>query len=72
VQWFDPAAQCHINPRQGNLLERLLEAGPVRSGGGFLGGMTNDKCTKITGTSKSTATRCAVNMPGCEQSAFKP
>jgi Fic family protein len=51
------AAQCHINPRQGKVLERLLEAGHVRSGGGFLGGMTNEKYAKITGTSKATATR---------------
>ena len=51
------AAQCHINPRQRKVLERLLEAGHVRSGGGFLGGMTNEKYAKITGTSKATATR---------------
>lgn len=51
------AAQCHINPRQSKVLERLLEAGHVRSGGGFLGGMTNEKYAKITGTSKASATR---------------
>ncbi|MHB8947827.1 MAG: DUF4172 domain-containing protein [Rhodoferax sp.] len=51
------AAQCHINPRQSKVLERLLEAGHVRSGGGFLSGMTNEKYAKITGTSKATATR---------------
>lgn len=51
------AAQCHINQRQSKVLERLLEAGHVRSGGGFLGGMTNEKYAKITGTSKATATR---------------
>lgn len=51
------AAQCHINPRQSKTLERLLEAGHVGSGGGFLGGMTNEKYAKITGTSKATATR---------------
>ncbi|MDD5028757.1 MAG: DUF4172 domain-containing protein [Rhodoferax sp.] len=51
------AAQCHINPRQSKVLERLLEAGHVRSGGGFLGGMTNEKYAQITGTSKATATR---------------
>ncbi|TXT40922.1 MAG: filamentation induced by cAMP protein fic [Comamonadaceae bacterium] len=51
------AAQCHINPRQSKVLERLLEAGHVGSGGGFLGGMTNEKYAKITGTSKATATR---------------
>jgi len=51
------AAQCHINPRQSKVLERLLEAGHVGSGGGFLGGMTTEKYAKITGTSKATATR---------------
>lgn len=51
------AAQCHINPRQSKVLERLLEAGHVGSGGGFLGGMTSDKYAKITGVSKATATR---------------
>ena len=51
------AAQCHINPRQSKVLERLLEAGHVGSGGGFLGGMTTEKYAKITDTSKATATR---------------
>lgn len=51
------AAQCHINPRQSKVLERLLEAGHVGSGGGFLGGMSTDKYAKITGTSKATAAR---------------
>ncbi len=51
------AAQCHISPRQSKVLERLLEAGHVRSGGGFPGGMTNEKYAKITGTSKATASR---------------
>ncbi|MBK6999580.1 MAG: Fic family protein [Rhodoferax sp.] len=54
------AAQCQINQRQSKVLERLLEAGHVRSGsggGGFLGGMTNEKYARITGASKATATR---------------
>ncbi len=51
------AAQCHINPRQSKVLERLLEAGHVGSGGGFLGGMSTDKYAKITGISKATAAR---------------
>ena len=51
------AAQCHINPRQSKVLERLLEAGHAGSGGGFLGGMTNEKYAKITDTSKATSTR---------------
>jgi Fic family protein len=51
------AAQCHVNPRQSKVLERLLEAGHMGSGGGFLGGMTTEKYAKITDTSKATATR---------------
>jgi Fic family protein len=51
------AARCHINPRQSKVLERLLEAGHVGSGGGFLGGMTTEKYAKLTSTSKATATR---------------
>ena len=51
------AAQRSINPRQTKVLERLLEAGHVQVGGGFLGGMTNEKYAKMTGASKATATR---------------
>lgn len=51
------AAQCGLNARQHKVLTRLLEAGNVELGGGFLGGMTSDKYTKITGASKATATR---------------
>jgi Fic family protein len=51
------AAQCQTNERQRKVLERLLDAGHAGSGGGFLGGMTTEKYTKITGTSKATATR---------------
>lgn len=47
------AAGFSLNERQGKVLARLLEAGD----GGFLGGMTADKYSKITGTSKATATR---------------
>ena len=50
------------NERQRKVLERLLEAGHVGSGGGFLGGMTTDKYAKITGTSKATATRDLVDL----------
>ena len=35
----------------------MLDAGHTGMGGGFLGGMTNDKYAKITGASKATATR---------------
>jgi len=51
------AAQCQTNERQRKVLERLLEAGHIGSGGGFLGGMSSDKYAKITNTSKATATR---------------
>jgi len=51
------AAQRSVNPRQSKVLERLLEAGHARSGGGFLGGMTNEKYARMTHTSKATATR---------------
>ena len=51
------AAQRSINPRQTKVLERLLEAGHAQVGGGFLGGMTNEKYAKMTGASKATATR---------------
>jgi len=56
------AAQCHVNPRQSKALERLLDVGHVGSGGGFLGGMTNEKYARITGTSKATATRDLANL----------
>ena len=51
------AAQCQTNERQRKVLERMLEAGHVGSGGGFLGGMSSHKYAKITNTSKATATR---------------
>jgi Fic family protein len=35
----------------------LLEAGSNELGGGFLGGMTAEKYSQITGSSKATATR---------------
>ena len=46
-------AQHPVNDRQRKVLTRLLEAGD----GGFLGGMTAEKYSKITGISKATATR---------------
>ena len=47
------AATRPLSQRQLKVLHRLLEAGD----GGFLGGMTADKYSKITGASKATATR---------------
>ena len=46
-----------VNPRQAKVLERLLAAGSMELGGGFLGGLTADKYTKLASTSKPTATR---------------
>lgn len=51
------AAQCGVNSRQNKVLERLLEAGSTELGGGFLGGLSADKYSKITGASRATATR---------------
>ena len=50
-------AAAGVNPRQAKVLERLLAAGSVELGGGFLGGLTADKYTKLASTSKPTATR---------------
>jgi Fic family protein len=51
------AASLAVNERQSKVLNRLLEAGSSELGGGFLGGMTAEKYSQITGTSKATATR---------------
>ena len=56
------AAQCGVSERQRKVLDRLLEAGHEELGGGFLGGMTTDKYSKITGASKPTASRDLVDM----------
>lgn len=51
------AAQYGVSARQRKVLDRLLEAGHAALGGGFLGGMSTDKYSKITGASKPTASR---------------
>ena len=51
------AASLAVNERQSKVLNRLLDAGSSALGGGFLGGMTADKYSKITSSSKATATR---------------
>ena len=56
------AAQSGVSERQRKVLDRLLEAGHEGLGGGFLGGMTTDKYSKITGTSKPTASRDLVDL----------
>ena len=50
--WFTHAGQ-DFNQRQRKTLQKLLDAGD----GGFLGGLTADKHSKISGASKATATR---------------
>ncbi len=56
------ASSLALNARQNKLLNRLLEAGSPELGGGFLGGMTAEKYSKITGASKATATRDLVDL----------
>jgi Fic family protein len=50
--WHEQSAEG-FNERQRKVLKRLLEAGD----GGFLGGLTAEKYSKMTGASKATATR---------------
>ncbi len=56
------ASSLALNARQNKVLNRLLEAGSPELGGGFLGGMTAEKYSKITGASKATATRDLVDL----------
>lgn len=51
--FWQRANEHELNARQRKILTRLLEAGD----GGFLGGMTTEKYSKINATSKPTATR---------------
>lgn len=51
--FWQRANSLDFNARQRKILARLLEAGD----GGFLGGMTTDKYSKMNNTSKPTATR---------------
>jgi Fic family protein len=55
--WASHAGSA-LNDRQRKVLQRLLDAGD----GGFLGGLTADKYTQITGASKATATRDLVDL----------
>ena len=56
------ASSLALNARQNKVLNRLLEAGSPELGGGFLGGMSAEKYSKITGASKATATRDLVDL----------
>jgi len=56
------ASSLALNARQNKVLNRLLEAGSPELGGGFLGGMTAEKYSKITDASKATATRDLVDL----------
>ncbi|MBI3284813.1 MAG: Fic family protein [Burkholderiales bacterium] len=53
AQFWAAHVHSNFNQRQRKTLQKLLDAGD----GGFLGGMTADKHSKITGASKATATR---------------
>ncbi len=56
--FWQRCAPFSLNERQRKVLSRLLDAGD----GGFLGGLTADKYTKLTGASKATATRDLVDL----------
>ena len=58
--YWQRANRNSINLRQRKVLARLLEAGD----GGFLGGMTTAKYSKITAVSKPTATRDLTQLLG--------
>ena len=58
--FWQRANEQGINPRQRKVLTRLLEAGD----GGFLGGMTAQKYSQMTGASKPTATRDLSQLQG--------
>ena len=53
AQFWSDHLHSNFNQRQRKTLQKLLDAGD----GGFLGGMTAEKHSKITGASKATATR---------------
>lgn len=53
AQFWAQHGQQSFNPRQRKTLQKLLDAGDA----GFLGGLTAEKHSKITGASKATATR---------------
>lgn len=53
TRFWQTATAYPINERQRKVLARLLEAGD----GGFAGGMSTDKYSKLTGASKPTASR---------------
>ncbi len=56
------ASSLALNARQNKVLNGLLEAGSPELGGGFLGGMSAEKYSKITDASKATATRDLVDL----------
>jgi Fic family protein len=58
ASFWQMAARINLNDRQRKILNRLIESGD----GGFLGGMTAEKYSKITGASKATATRDLVSL----------
>jgi Fic family protein len=60
AEFWQQASQFKLNTRQRKTLARLLESGD----GGFLGGMTTDKHSKLNATSKPTATRDLTQLEG--------
>ena len=60
ASFWQRATAYSVNERQRKILTRLLEAGD----GGFLGGMTSEKYSKLTGVSKPTATRDLTQLQG--------
>lgn len=64
AQFWIKHAHSNFNPRQRKTLQKLLDAGD----GGFAGGMSAEKHSKITGASKATATRDLTDL--LEQNAL--
>ena len=60
ARFWQSATSCALNERQRKVLARLLEAGD----GGFVGGMTSEKYSKLTQVSKPTATRDLTQLQG--------
>ncbi|SMP77938.1 Fic family protein [Desulfonatronum zhilinae] len=57
AEFWRQHAQTPLNERQRKVVNRFLEAGRTKDGGGFEGGLTNRKYTAMTRTSRATAFR---------------
>jgi Fic family protein len=58
LRYWTEHAQQPLNARQQKVLSRMLDAGP----GGFEGGMSTEKYSRIAGTTKVTASRDLVDL----------